>query len=144
MENIVTPFSHALQYALGWMVIHSLWQAMAIALITGILMLLLRKKSAQIRYIVANIALLSVLLSAVFTFTYYYKSEKNAQATALNGLTISSNENQKAALGENKILTVNKMPDPQNAGKALTVIVTGPDEDNAITNTPLWGRAAKF
>ena len=139
MENIVTPSSHALQYALGWMVIHSLWQAMAIALMTGILMLVLRKKSSQVRYVVGNIALLAVLVSAVTTFTYYYQSEKNAQATVLNSLTSTSTENKRAAIGENKILTVNKMPDPQNVGKDLTLIVTGPIEDNAITDNPLWG-----
>ena len=142
MENIITPFSHTLQYAHGWMVIHSLWQAMAIALMTGILMLLLRKKSAQVRYIVGNIALFAVLVSAVSTFTYYYQSEKNAQATVLNGLTISSNDN--AALGENKILTVNKIPDPQNAGKDLTIIVTEPKEDNAPNNNQLLEAGGLF
>lgn len=68
-------FSDKLDYALGWMVIHSLWQAILIAIVFGITLILLRKQSAKHRYIVANIALLTVLLSAIFTFAYYYSFE---------------------------------------------------------------------
>lgn len=68
-------FSDKLDYALGWMVIHSLWQAIFIAIVFGIMLIFLRKQSAKHRYIVANIALLTVLLSAIFTFTYYYSFE---------------------------------------------------------------------
>ncbi len=72
MNPDFTLFSDNLDYALGWMVIHSLWQATLIAIISGILMLVLRKKAAKMRYVVANVALLAVVVSAVVTFCLYY------------------------------------------------------------------------
>lgn len=69
-------FSENLDYALGWTVIHSLWQATLIALISGILMIVLRKKTAKIRYMLANVALLSVLVVAIVTFCFYYDFSK--------------------------------------------------------------------
>ena len=140
MENLFTPFSHTLQYALGWMVIHSLWQAMVIALITGVLLLILRKKSAQVRYVVANIALLAVLTSAISTFAYYYKSEKNAQTTALKGLNFNRLESTGTmpTIAQHDILTVNIMPDPQNESKDLTVIVAQPTEDKATVGIAVF------
>lgn len=73
-------FSQNLDYALGWMVIHSLWQAIAIALIMGIVMIVLRKQPARVRYWVANASLLLVLLSAMATFIHYYDFTKEASA----------------------------------------------------------------
>ena len=72
MKPNFTLFSDSLDYALGWMVVHTLWQATLIAFISGILMVAMRKKAAKTRYIVANIALLAVVVSAVVTFCLYY------------------------------------------------------------------------
>jgi bla regulator protein blaR1 len=76
MKTLFACFSQNLDYALGWMVIHSLWQAIAIALLMGIAMIVLRKKPAKVRYWVANAALLAVLISAMATFSYYYDFSK--------------------------------------------------------------------
>jgi len=65
-------FNRQLEYALGWMVLHSLWQGMAIALLTGVLLIALRHRSAQLRYIVANFGLFAVMITAGFTFYRYY------------------------------------------------------------------------
>jgi beta-lactamase regulating signal transducer with metallopeptidase domain len=67
-----TLFSDNLDYALGWMVVHSLWQATLIAIISGIVMIALRKKSAKLRYVLSNISLLAVLVAAVITFAMHY------------------------------------------------------------------------
>jgi beta-lactamase regulating signal transducer with metallopeptidase domain len=67
-----TIFSDNLDYALGWMVVHSLWQATLIAIVSGIVMIALRKKSAKLRYVLSNISLLAVLISAVITFCMHY------------------------------------------------------------------------
>ena len=48
MENLF--FSQEFQYAIGWTVIHSLWQATVIALLSGVVMIVLRKKTAQTRF----------------------------------------------------------------------------------------------
>ena len=84
-----------MQYAFGWMVVHSLWQAVAIALISGVLMIILRKKSANLRYLVGNSALLLVLISAIATFTYYYQSEKAAKDAVLSEIFTLSVKIQK-------------------------------------------------
>ncbi len=60
--------------ALGWMVLHTLWQATLIGFVAGILMVALRHHPARMRYWTANGALLLILLAALGTFGYYYKS----------------------------------------------------------------------
>ena len=72
MKPNFSIFSENLDYALGWMVIHSLWQATLIAFISGIVLLILRKKAAKLRYLISNIALMSVLAAAIVTFCLYY------------------------------------------------------------------------
>src|SRR5262245_34787808 len=67
--------------ALGWMLVHILWQATGISIITGIALVFLRRRSAQIRYWVANAALATILFAALGTFIYYYHSGGSAVAT---------------------------------------------------------------
>jgi beta-lactamase regulating signal transducer with metallopeptidase domain/predicted nucleic acid-binding Zn-ribbon protein len=93
MENLFTFFSKDFQYAIGWTVIHSLWQATLIAILTGILMVVLRKKTAQTKYIVYNVALLMVLFSAVATFSVYYQNVDNQYLTETAVLTNLQNAN---------------------------------------------------
>ena len=78
MQTTFICFSHNLNYALGWMVVHSLWQATAIALLSGVLSIALRKKTAKLRYLVSNAALVTVLAAAVVTFCMYYDFSKEA------------------------------------------------------------------
>jgi beta-lactamase regulating signal transducer with metallopeptidase domain len=67
--------------ALGWMVVHSIWQAAGIAVLTGIALIALRRHSARARYWTANAAMLLILLSSAATFGYYCTGlEKDASA----------------------------------------------------------------
>lgn len=63
-------------YALGWTVIHSLWQALLVALIVGVLLLRMQKQAAWKRYWVAHIGWFSILLSAIVTFVWYYQPQQ--------------------------------------------------------------------
>ena len=65
-------FSYNLTQAIGWTVVHNIWQATAIALVCALILTFLRQKSANLRYVVASISLLLVLLSAIATFCNYY------------------------------------------------------------------------
>lgn len=67
----MTIFSPDTDYALGWMVLHSIWQFTLIAVLAGILLFVLRHSRAQFRYQVSNAALLGCLLCALGTFTWY-------------------------------------------------------------------------
>ncbi|MBL7780323.1 MAG: M56 family metallopeptidase [Saprospiraceae bacterium] len=73
METIPFFIPRSLGEALGWTVLHSIWQAGLVALLTGVLLIVLRRKSAKTRYWVANTALLLILLAAAGTFAYYFQ-----------------------------------------------------------------------
>jgi beta-lactamase regulating signal transducer with metallopeptidase domain len=73
-------FSAGLDRALGWTVLHSLWQGTLVAFLTGILLIILRKKSAQTRYWVANLALWTVLCLAIGTF-FWVANDKIVDTT---------------------------------------------------------------
>lgn len=66
--------SEELIYALGWTVMHSLWQGFLIAIALAFILQMFRKKTAQLRYETATFSLFLVLISAVCTFIWYYDS----------------------------------------------------------------------
>ncbi|MBL7794326.1 MAG: M48 family metalloprotease, partial [Saprospiraceae bacterium] len=73
MQMINTLFTEELVEALGWTVLHSLWQAAIVAVALAFFMLIGRGKPARLRYAWANIALLVVFALAVFTFVRLYE-----------------------------------------------------------------------
>ncbi|WP_054411457.1 M56 family metallopeptidase [Hymenobacter sp. DG25A] len=77
LETFLTP---ALVRALGWTLVHSLWQGAVVALSLAGLLLLLRRHSAQIRYGAAAVALVAMLALGMVTFGRYYYAEQAAQA----------------------------------------------------------------
>jgi beta-lactamase regulating signal transducer with metallopeptidase domain len=77
MQIPVYDFSNAICRALGWTLIHSMWQGIAIALLTAFLLRLLRNRSAQTRYQVAYGALLSLWIMAIYNFCSIYHLEQN-------------------------------------------------------------------
>jgi beta-lactamase regulating signal transducer with metallopeptidase domain len=78
MQTTFLCFSHNLNYALGWTVVHSLWQATVVALVSGVLMIVLREKTAKVRYLLSNLALFTVLAASITTFCIYYDFTKDA------------------------------------------------------------------
>ena len=65
-ENLIDAF--------GWMIIHSLWQGMLVALLLSIVLLTLNKKSARIRYIVTVGAMFLLCAISIRTFAEYYQA----------------------------------------------------------------------
>lgn len=59
-------------YALGWTVLHSLWQAMLVALLLAGAMILLQGRKAKLRYHLANGSLVVIVGLAVYTFFSFY------------------------------------------------------------------------
>lgn len=82
-------------HALGWTVIHSLWQAIFIALGMALVLLALRKKTAWARYWVANIALILVLFTSAYTFFDLYQI---ADSHSDSNLSLIINEQTAAVL----------------------------------------------
>ena len=65
LENI---FTGQVMSALGWTVLHSLWQAFLVALILSAFQFFLRKKGAHLLHTVGYVALMVVLTTSVITF----------------------------------------------------------------------------
>jgi len=64
LENIL---SQEIVQKLGWTLLHFIWQAAAVALLLGILLAVLRKSSANLRYIIACAALGLIVLLPIVT-----------------------------------------------------------------------------
>lgn len=77
LQNI---FSAELIEAIGWTLIHSLWQGAVIVVSLAILLLLMRRNSAQLKYFISFIALILILGWSSFTFvnSFSYAKEKSA------------------------------------------------------------------
>lgn len=60
-------------YALGWTVVHSIWQGILIAVVLAFALLSMEKKTARARYTVANFGLLALLLTSIVTFCLLYQ-----------------------------------------------------------------------
>ena len=92
-------YTDALIYATGWTVVHSLWQALTIALVLSVVLISTPRRLAHWRYSCAGIALLLVLLAGGATFYHYFQqairqvdpgSTSLVQFTAVAGPTTES------------------------------------------------------
>ena len=80
--NIITQLlgDGAIQ-AIGWTILHSLWQGMAIALLLAIVMLALRKSSSHARYIAGLSGLFFLFVVVAFTFASAYSASRQPLKT---------------------------------------------------------------
>ena len=60
--------SNPFTYAIGWTIIHSLWQAIIIAAALSLILLLLPNRSSRLRYGLSLISMVSILISGILTF----------------------------------------------------------------------------
>lgn len=99
MHAINSFFPSQLAEALGWTLLHSLWQGMMIAILATLTLIVLRRQPALIRYRLVNVALLAVLLASVVTFAYYYRGGV-AAPTLVDSMGAVINEEVNAAVAE--------------------------------------------
>ena len=81
MNYIPELLAPAVTEALGWTILHSLWQCTLIAILLSLVMLLLHRQSSHWRYRVTLGALFLNLLVSGFTFNYYYQSSQYKKIT---------------------------------------------------------------
>ena len=86
--------SDALVRALGWTLVHSLWQGVLVAFVAAILLQLLRYQSPKLRYHVAYAALMTLLLAAVVTFERLYTAEKRLDTEGVSAGVKTASENE--------------------------------------------------
>lgn len=69
LNHLVSP---ALLRAMGFTLLHSLWQGAVLALVVALLLSFLRQQAAVVRYRVAAVGLTALVGLAAVTFGYYY------------------------------------------------------------------------
>ena len=67
METLANIFQAEIVQRLGWTLVHFIWQATAVAIILAIVLRLLRKSSANLRYITCCTALVLIVLMPIVT-----------------------------------------------------------------------------
>ncbi|MCI4647966.1 M56 family metallopeptidase [Phaeodactylibacter sp.] len=72
MNDLTRLIDPALAEALGWTLLHSLWQGAAIALSLALLLIFSRSRTPNFRYLMSIGAMLSLLLAALATFVWLY------------------------------------------------------------------------
>ena len=82
LENFVSP---ALMRALGWTLLHSLWQGALVAAVLAGALLLLRRQRAEVRYVASVGALVVVVVLAGITFGLYFNVGTGQRALASAG-----------------------------------------------------------
>ena len=80
-------------YALGWTVVHSLWQGIIIAALMALTLMILKNKTAQTRYWIGYVALFFMLVTAVSTFQIISKNLISYQASSANVTLILRGQN---------------------------------------------------
>src|SRR5688572_19199985 len=101
MTYVQAFLSQELVQALGWTILHSLWQGALVALALSVLMVFLNRQSAQVRYFISITALFTTLAIAVFTFWSIYQAPvKNAVSATVSDNTFSSEKATVLSLAE--------------------------------------------
>jgi beta-lactamase regulating signal transducer with metallopeptidase domain len=96
--NFSTDFlPAAFTHALGWALLHSLWQGAMVGLVLALLLILLNRHSARLRYTVSLLGLATMLVLFVFTFIRLYTGAE-AAAISTGTLTLYSTQPATEAL----------------------------------------------
>ncbi len=74
MDFIYQYLSESIIEALGWTVLHSIWQGSLIGLLLAFFLSYFQKSNAQLRYWYAYIALCLVFITSLSTFFFYFES----------------------------------------------------------------------
>jgi ankyrin repeat protein/beta-lactamase regulating signal transducer with metallopeptidase domain len=74
MNPITQLFSDHLIQALGWTLLHSLWQGAVFAILLALMFILMRRFTSNTRYLVSVILLGLFFASTLLTFSVYYKT----------------------------------------------------------------------
>src|SRR5688500_17218903 len=68
LSHLVESLESPLVHRLGWTLAHSLWEGAAVALLLGLVLALLKRRSPQARYLAACGAMLAMAALPVVTF----------------------------------------------------------------------------
>lgn len=107
MNWINQIFSDNFTSALGWTILHSIWQGALVAVIFALIMISFRKSSSNFRYTLSVIALLAVFGFSLTTFLTSYEIpqqiDKDTLQTANSQILINLSQNTKAKNSETSL-----------------------------------------
>jgi|GEM_PF-3476857 len=83
MNFLSNPAVRSLIQPMGWMLLHSLWQMAAVALVLAVVLRFLRKSSANLRYLLACGCLFLMVLIPAVTLNYLETAAPPSAATPL-------------------------------------------------------------
>ena len=91
--------------AIGWTLVHFVWQAMAIALVTAVLLSLVNRRKSNLRYLIGCIGLVAMAITPMATFPYCLNqsSQRNQSSQSKLDSTVATN----SAAAANKIAQSN-------------------------------------
>jgi TonB family protein len=114
MQGLIQLSGHPLVHALGWTLLHFIWQGTAVALVLGCVLGLLGGQSSQARYGAACLALALMVVLPVATFAHVASDELKARAE-LQGSGVVLDEGIVVQVGINEPVP----PWPARIGMAL-------------------------
>ena len=124
METLQNIFQAAIVQRLGWTLIHFVWQAAAIGVILAIVLKLLHKSSANLRYITACMALAAIVLMPIVTIRLI-----DVSVEAIKPIKEVRVDLPKAGVGTQAIV---EMPQLESPPTQIAVTPRGPLKDRFI------------
>lgn len=83
---LIAPWINKMILAFSWTLLHSLWQGLLLAIVTGVVLMSTRKATAAVRYKLIFIQFLLFVFVAVCTFCYEWNN--NTLQTIISGFTV--------------------------------------------------------
>jgi beta-lactamase regulating signal transducer with metallopeptidase domain len=81
-------------YALGWTILHSIWQCASIAVVCAVVLFFTRQATANFRYLVALAGLVSCVFCSAVTFYSYLDISRNITEVVIISLPVLQNDAQ--------------------------------------------------
>ncbi|MBF9219950.1 M56 family metallopeptidase [Hymenobacter ruricola] len=130
LENFASP---ALTRALGWTLLHSLWQGALVAAVLAGALLLLRRQRAEVRYVASAGALGMMVALAGITFGLYFRAGGGpAKSEVLTTRIVESARTVPSKQGERPALR------PATTTETVTtVVVSAADKASAGAEAPV-------
>src|ERR1700710_2837933 len=81
----ITLTADRLVQAFSWMLLHSLWQGLLMAVVTGVVLLLTKRSSAAVRYNLVFIQFLLFVFACAATFIWEWDKDQQQTLVPLAG-----------------------------------------------------------
>ncbi len=102
--NLIDSLNSPVAEALGWTLIHAIWQGFAVVLSAALLLHLARRGRAAVRYQIGMGGLLAQIVATAVTFGWYYEPRQLAMPSAMLQANFSASLSMMAPTNESWLL----------------------------------------